>query len=105
MKSGIHGLRSNSHWLILWESDATRLRISFEYYFCDLPKPKNRSEGLDPNGICYPCVMGWGLAGTGNSSAAAVAAVVAPKMCFCLETVSFAKGSNMRDLGAILPPF
>ena len=39
----------------------------------------NRSEGLDPNGICYPCVMGWGLAGTGNSSAAAVvtAAVVA----------------------------
>ena len=36
---------------------------------------------MDPNGICYPCVMGWGLAGTGNSSAAV--AVVAPyKMCF-----------------------
>ena len=33
---------------------------------------KNRSEGRDPNGICHPCVMGWGLAGTGNSSAAAV---------------------------------
>ena len=39
----------------------------------------NRSEGLDPNGICYPCVMGWGLAGPGNSSAAAVAAAVAPR--------------------------
>ena len=36
----------------------------------------NRSEGLDPNGICYPCVMGWGLAGTGNSSAATAAVVV-----------------------------
>ena len=36
-----------------------------------------RSEGRDPNGICYPCVMGWGLAGTGNSSAVAVAAAVA----------------------------
>ena len=33
----------------------------------------NRSEGLDPNGIWYPCVMGWGLAGTGNSSAVVVA--------------------------------
>ena len=39
----------------------------------------NRSEGLDPNGICYPCVMGWGLAGPGNSSAVAAAAVVAPR--------------------------
>ena len=39
----------------------------------------DRSEGLDLNGICYPCVMGWGLAGTGNSSAVAVAAAaVAP---------------------------
>ena len=28
-----------------------------------------------------------------------------PKMCVCWGTVSFAKGSNMRDLGAILPPF
>ena len=48
----------------------------------------SRSEGfpgLDPNGICDPCVMGWGLAGTGNSSAvaAAVAAAVAPQnVCF-----------------------
>ena len=33
---------------------------------------KYRSEGLDPNGILYPCVMGWGLAGMGNSSVAAV---------------------------------
>ena len=36
-----------------------------------------RSEGRDPNRICYPCVMGWGLAGPGNSSAVAVAAAVA----------------------------
>ena len=35
-------------------------------------------RGLDPNGICYPCVMGWGLAGTGNSSAAAAVAAAAP---------------------------
>ena len=67
---------------------------------------RGRSEGLDPNGICYPCVMGWGLAGTGNSSAVAVA-VPPPskKSVFLGETASFAKGSNMRDLGAILPPF
>ena len=43
----------------------------------------NRSEGLDPNWIWYPCVMEWGLAGTGNSSAVVVAAaapaVVAPR--------------------------
>ena len=52
--------------------------------------------------------MGWGLAGMGNSSAAAaiVVAVAAPsKMCAFGETVSFAIGSKMRDLGAILPPF
>ena len=38
----------------------------------------DRSEGLDLNGICYPCVMGWGLAGTGNSSAAVAVAVAIP---------------------------
>ena len=32
------------------------------------------SGGLVPNGICYPCVMGWGLAGTGNYSAVAAVA-------------------------------
>ena len=41
--------------------------------------PKNRSEGGCPNGICDPCVMGWGLARTGNSSTAAVAL---KNMCF-----------------------
>ena len=45
-------------------------------------RPLDRSEGRDPNGICYPCVMGWGLAGPGNSSAVAAAVVAAaPLKC------------------------
>ena len=66
----------------------------------------DRSEGLDPNGICYPCVMGWGLAGTGNSSAVAVVAAVAPQnVCFLRngflrERVEYER--SWRDTTAVL---
>ena len=33
----------------------------------------------DPNGKCYPCVMGWDLAGMGNYSAAVAVATVTIK--------------------------
>ena len=60
---------------------------------------------MDPNGICYPCVMGWGLAGTGNSSAA-VAVVAALLKCvfwgngFLRERVEYER--SRRDTTAIL---
>ena len=62
----------------------------------------NGIEGLDPNGICYPCVMGWGLAGTGNSSAAAVGP---QNVCFLgngflRERVEYER--SRRDTTAIL---
>ena len=62
-----------------------------------------RSEGLDPNGICYPCVMGWGLAGPGNSSAAVAAAP--QNVCllgngFLRERVEYER--SRRDTTAIL---
>ena len=62
-----------------------------------------RSEGLDPNGICYPCVMGWGLAGTGNSSAAVAAVpqnVFFGGNGFLRERVEYER--SRRDTTAIL---
>ena len=68
---------------------------------------EHRSEGLDPNGICYPCVMGWGLAGTGNSSAVAAVAVAAAPQNVCFlgngflrERVEYER--SRRDTTAIL---
>ena len=56
--------------------------------------PINRSEGRGPNGICYPCVMGWGLAGTENSSAAVAAAPGG-------EEVKIAKSTNLKKHGNV----
>ena len=76
MISGLNGVETNSHGLILLEMMPRCSRSLSNKVLGNLGS-ENRSEGLDPNGICYPCVMGWGLAGPGNSSAAAVAAVAA----------------------------
>ena len=45
--------------------------------------------------------MGWGLAGTGISSAVIAAAAQPSRMSVFWKTVSFAIGSKMEDLGAI----
>ena len=98
--------------MLLLRTSSVNLKGSFEAVLCakvhaDLVGAKHRSyqsEGVDPNGICCPCVMGWGLAGTGNSSAAAIA--VAPQnVCFggngfLRERVEYER--SRRDTTAIL---
>ena len=60
---------------------------------------------MGSNGRCYPCMMGWGLAGTGNSSAVAAIVVVPLKCSFlenCLLREWIENERSQRDSAGIL---